>query len=118
MIMYVVTHASDSASAGGSATACRPRAKNHSAAHTRTTAAAAFERIVKKLKKFAAVVATSLPSSAAVPIDFASCAMIAAAIIAATARRMTDQVRAHAFVRMPLTISAVGGGAPIGWGVT
>ena len=48
------------------------------AAQVRTTTDAAFERIVKKLKKFATMVPTSSPLSTAREIDSESCATIAA----------------------------------------
>ena len=54
----MVTQARAIASPRGSARRGVPRVKYQSAAHTSTTADAAFERIVKKLKKFAMTVGT------------------------------------------------------------
>ena len=98
--MYVVTHAS----AIGEHRAARllarvPRVKYQMAAQISTMADAAFERIVKKLKKFAIDRRDVVPSSIARPTDSESCATIAVTITAATTSRRTDQVRAHAGVR-------------------
>ena len=70
------------------------------AAQARTTADAAFERIVKKLKKFTTIVPTSLPLSTARETESASWATIAATMTAEMTSRRIDQVRAQPGVRI------------------
>ncbi|WP_354002743.1 hypothetical protein [Microbacterium elymi] len=94
-IMYVETHASARASPFGSWVALFPRVQYHAAAQSRTIAAATLERIVKKLKKFAAVVARSRPRSAEVDIDVVNWAITATRMATASTSRSAVQTVAN-----------------------